>query len=73
MKRAFAGLKVQWREIDLDSRYCQSQSDLVQGTPRTEAVCDLQCKTGEPRWATGVDNDNDNDNDNDENEEEDEK
>ncbi|KAI4490267.1 hypothetical protein M0802_010795 [Mischocyttarus mexicanus] len=54
---------VQCRKIDLDSRYCQSQSDLVQGTPRTEAVYDLQCKTGEPRWATGDDYDNDDDDD----------
>lgn len=41
---ASAGLKVQWREIDLDSRYWLSQSDLVQGTPGTAAVFAMQSR-----------------------------
>lgn len=39
---ASAGLKVQRREIDLDSRYWLSQSDLVQGTPGTATVFAMQ-------------------------------
>lgn len=39
---ASAGLKVQRREIDLDSRYWLSQSDLVQGTLGTATVFAMQ-------------------------------
>jgi len=53
---ASAGLKVQRREIDLDSRYWLSQSDLVQGTPGTATVFAMQNREppGLPADETGA-------------------